>query len=127
MHIHREGSKWGLHYSYNKEYHQRRYICTHMCIYEYRYRFIFMYIYICIYIGKGRSGGFITATIKNIINGNQFEKKFLSDDMVKHCVNTYMYIHMYIYICIYVRLIRKIECVLYIIYTNFAVVILYVS
>jgi len=34
--------------------------------------------------GKGRAGGFILATIKNIMNGNQFEKKYLSDDLVEH-------------------------------------------
>ena len=32
---------------------------------------------------RGKGGGFIKATLKNVINGNSFEKTFTSDEMVE--------------------------------------------
>lgn len=33
---------------------------------------------------RGKGGGFVKATLKNIITGNSFEKTFTSDEMVEH-------------------------------------------
>lgn len=33
---------------------------------------------------RGKGGGFVRATLKNIITGNTFEKTFTSDEMVEH-------------------------------------------